>query len=449
MFFLGAIIWAPLPFGSNRPWALSLLVVLMCLIFAVWLTLWAFGRVNISRRVFRRSRWPAVILVLVPLWGFLQTVPLPGVVLSALSPRAFDLHLTDSWAPISLDLTASRLYLLNSIGCVVAFTLTLVLVNSAQRAKVFLWILVLSGLFQAVYGTVMVLTGLEWGFFVDKYVGKGQTTGTFVNRNHLAGYLVMTLAAGIGLLVSQLSTEKIDSWRGLVTSFLRVMVSSKVFLRVFLALMVIALVLSRSRMGNSAFFISLAVAGGIAVLLGRRFSFRLTLLLASLIVIDAWIVGQWFGFDKVVERLEQTSVASESRLRVSSDTSAILKDYFWTGSGGGSFQSVFTRYQGLDAQGNYAHAHNDYLEIASDLGVPVLLLMGGVCLWVLVRAIQLQKPGRSGVQKGVGFCLVMVLVWVTMHSAVDFNLQIPANNVTFCALLALAFSGLKPVKIRS
>lgn len=387
------------------------------------------------------------MLSAVSLWAYIQTVPMPSIVVQTLSPRAFDLHINSDWIPISLDTAATQLYALNSLACVVTFILTLALVNSGSRAKIFLWTLVVGGVFQAIYGAMMVLTGLEWGFFVEKYVGRGQATGTFVNRNHLAGYLVMTLAAGTGLLIAQLSSKPVKSWKELLTSSLRVVLSPKIFLRVFLALMVIALVLTRSRMGNSAFFVSLAVAGGVALLVGRKISLKLIVLFVSLVVVDAWIVGKWFGFDKVVERLEKTSVASESRIQVSSDTSAILRDYFWTGSGGGSFESVFTYYQGIDAQGNYDHAHNDYLEIASDLGMPALGLLGVFCGWALVRAIQLQRPGRTSLQKGVGFSVVMVLVWLIMHSAVDFNLQIAANNITLTAILALAFARLSSAKL--
>ena len=73
--------------------------------------------------------------------------------------------------------------------------------------KTLLQVLVFSGTFQAAYGAFMVLSGLELGFFVEKYVGQGVATGTFVNRNHFAGYLVMCLSAGIGLLLSQLSRD--------------------------------------------------------------------------------------------------------------------------------------------------------------------------------------------------------------------------------------------------
>ena len=131
-----------------------------------------------------------------------------------------------------------------------------------------------SGTFQAAYGAFMVLSGLELGFFVEKYVGQGVATGTFVNRNHLAGYLVMCLSAGIGLLLSQLATNSAHNWKDRLRRWLRLLLSSKIRLRIYLAIMVIALVLTRARMGNVAFFTALGVAGALALYTGRGFSWR-------------------------------------------------------------------------------------------------------------------------------------------------------------------------------
>jgi len=55
------------------------------------------------------------------------------------------------------------------------------------------WTLLLSGTFQAVFGTLGAIS-------------EGTSaSGTFINRNHLAGYLEMTLAVGIGLLIADFS----------------------------------------------------------------------------------------------------------------------------------------------------------------------------------------------------------------------------------------------------
>ncbi|MEH6552243.1 MAG: O-antigen ligase family protein [Pseudomonadales bacterium] len=438
--FLGILVWAPLPFASNRTWAGALLVLLLCLVASAWLVLYLCDQVNISTRVWRHIRWPLLVLAAVNAWIWIQTLALPPSFVAVLSPNAFDIHIIEGWLTLSLDPVSTAFYGLISLSVLTSFLLVVALVNSHRRAKLLLVTLVLSGTLQAVYGSLMVLSGWELGFFVEKYAGQGSATGTFVNRNHLAGYLVMCLAAGIGLLLSQLSTHAGEkSWRDIARRWLALLLSPKIRLRVYLAVMVIALVLTRSRMGNTAFFVSMGIAGAVALFSGRKFSFKILLLLASLFLVDMVILGQWFGLDKVVQRLEQTTVASEVRFEADDFAWEVVQDYPLTGSGGGSFYGVFPNYQGESLEGFWDHAHNDYLEFAADLGIPAALLMVAFVAMALWAGIQLQRQRHTPLYRGVGFTVVMTVCWAAIHSAVDFNLQIPANAVTFVAILALGF----------
>jgi len=145
---------------------------------------------------------------------------------------------------------------------VLLFTLTLLLVSNKHRLVMLGYTLVFSAVFQAFYGSMMTLSGLEYGFFVEKAAYVGFATGTFVNRNHLAGYLEMASAIGIGLLMATTSNRvRVRSWRQRLRNLVNLMLSQKLLLRLMLAMMVIALVLTRSRMGNTGFFSSMLVAG--------------------------------------------------------------------------------------------------------------------------------------------------------------------------------------------
>ena len=93
----------------------------------------------------------------------------------------------------------------------------------------------------------MVLSGLELGFFVKKYASYGSATGTFVNRNHFAGYLVLCSAAGIALLLSDRTRYAWSSRRDALRSLLGFLLSPTFRWRAFLALIIVGLILSRSR----------------------------------------------------------------------------------------------------------------------------------------------------------------------------------------------------------
>src|SRR4051794_34454626 len=74
--FLGLLVWAPIPLGSNRPWAWTLLEIWVYLLVAVWVVLWSLGRIEATEPA--RAAWPAWILL--GGWLLLQTlyvVPMP------------------------------------------------------------------------------------------------------------------------------------------------------------------------------------------------------------------------------------------------------------------------------------------------------------------------------------------------------------------------------------
>jgi len=261
----------------------------------------------------------------------------------------------------------------------------------------------------------------------------------------------MCLAIGIGLLLANLSKTPAKNWREWSRRTLQVLLGPKVRLRLYLAMMVIALVLTHSRMGNTAFFVSLSLAAliGLILSLGKKhtaissYETRTRIILfASLIVIDLFIVGAWFGIEKVVERLEQTSATSESRDEVNEYASEMWQDHLLTGTGGGSFYSAFMRYIQADVRSFYDHTHNDYLEFGSEYGligfIPLSLCVV-ICFYISLKA---QRQRRSALMRGMGFAATMGIISLMIHSAVDFNLQIPANAALFLVLMALAWIAL-------
>lgn len=145
---------------------------------------------------------------------------------------------------LTLDIRASIVTWLKSFAYVLLFALTLLLVDSTHRLKILIYALIFSGIVQAIYGSLSVA-----------FAGSGVATGTFVNRNHYAAYLVLCLAIGIGLLISWSAEQQQNrSWRRWLRDIAKLVLSPKAPLRIFLAIMVIALVLTHSRMGNTSFF---------------------------------------------------------------------------------------------------------------------------------------------------------------------------------------------------
>jgi O-antigen ligase len=204
--------------------------------------------------------------------------------------------------------------------------------------------------------------------------------------------------------------------------------------------MVVGLVLTRSRMGNTAFFCSLLLCGTVGMVLQQRVTRNAVIFFVSLLLIDMYIVGNWLGVDEVVERLQNTSLAAEKRDEVAIDTVAMWRENFWSGTGADTFFQAYVHggYMSPDSL-YYRHAHNDYLEIGTGFGFIGFALLGTAVLTSLWQALRAQARRRSRVRQGLGFASAMGIISILIHSFADFNLHVTVNSLWFVVLLAFAW----------
>jgi O-antigen ligase len=418
---LFTLVWLPLPLGSNRDWAVGLFVLLM----GGLGSLWAIGQL--------RGALP-------PARQIKAALPLLGLLL-----------LTQAWVAVqwlgglSMDNGATFQYLMLGLAYSLLFLLVVSLCHTRKRLSLLLGTLVVSGTLQAFWGAFMTLSGVEWLLLTPKTSYLGDATGTFVNRNHLAGYLEMTLACGIGLLLA-LRDGRPFSW----VNLLELLMGPKARLRLALVVMVIALVMSHSRMGNTAFFASLLLVGGLFVLLNKEHRLRNGLILASIVLIDVLVISQYFGLEKLKDRLLNTRLndvvvngevvqqANEVRDDVFGYAIPLLQERPLLGQGAGSFEAVFPMYPGEDIRLHFDHAHNDYLQFAIEFGLFGLLPLAAFVLLALWHALRALWRRESVYRSGVGFGAAMGIIALLIHSSTDFNLQIPANAATLVVLCAIA-----------
>src|SRR6202171_6477208 len=132
---LALLVWAPIPLGSNRPWAWMVLEVYAFALLAAWLVLWAFRRVEVPDTV--KRAWPACIAL--GLWlahQALHVIAMPPEWIAMLSPEAARMHsmvgdlgIKRESMTLSIDPHASMVSLLKSLAYSAVFFLTLALVN--------------------------------------------------------------------------------------------------------------------------------------------------------------------------------------------------------------------------------------------------------------------------------------------------------------------------------
>ena len=454
--------WAPIPVASVRLQPIGLLMLGAALL-ATLAVLRCRRDVPEALARVRSARWPIALLAAFAALVHLQLLPLPLALVELIAPARAQWHLAAqaalqpdaapaAWLSLTIapDQTLKMAQL--SLVYLVCFVAVVVLVRTHAQMRALAWTLVASGVLQAVLGVVFFSAGMSFRFFGYLYDFR-DVQGTFANRNHMAAYMVICLATGIGLMLSQFSGsangEAARRWQERLATGLRFLLSGKMLLRLLLVVMVVALVLTRSRMGNASFFIAMLVAGMLALYAWRRLAPVTLALIVSLVVIDVLMIGSWIGLNRVVERMEQTALLKEDkrgeetfeeRQVASVASTATVRDNWLTGTGAGTFEIAFKPQRTPDIRSRYNHMHNDYLEILSDTGVFGLALLGGVVLLSLRRAWSVLRTHGSNLARGMAFASLMSITAMAVHATVEFNLYIPAVALTFCVMLALAWA---------
>lgn len=466
---IAQIIWAPIPLASNRTWAVGILVLITI---AQWVAAAVIYRKQLNPLIqrIRHIILPCGILTGIIVLIAVQSIPLPYSILQAISPNTALLHSSVLSADsVSATLNLAQTQLMGSLVFVYfsAFFFTCLLIRSTRRMKIIAYALLASAVFQALVGGFLFSINAHYQLFTSEVI-HDRMLGTFVYHNNAAAMLAMSLCIGIGLFLVQLEKGSASNSGKWIVRTLDFLLSKKMLLRLVLVILVIALVMTRSRMGNAGFFIAMLFSLALYAFYSPKTRKVVFVLLASLIVIDIWILGQWVGLDKVVERLEATQVSKAQRASMLAQAKQnagnelnfvkphteesieerslpveyaipAIRDYFWLGSGAGTFYTIFPQYRPTESRGYYDHAHNDYVEILTDFGVigfSLFALLIISTLWQCLRAIQLR---RNPMAKGIALGVFMAIIYILLHSLVDFNMQIPANALLFSTILALGW----------
>jgi O-antigen ligase len=307
---------------------------------------------------------------------------------------------------------------------------------------------------QALWGAAALLGGFDSGWFQPRPGASGVAHGTFVNRNHFAGHLAMLGALGAGLLLARLSTARPAHWRDSLRGALRALLGAGTWLRVGLALVVVGLVLSHSRMGNLAFAFALAIGALVALAAWRPLPRAMPWLFASLLLVDLLLLGSWFGVERVAERIGETTFeaapgrdSDAERWVVSAATLSIWRDHPWFGVGPGGFRIAFPTYKPASVALFYDHAHNDWAQSLAERGVVGTLPLVALFVLAIGAGMATVRARRDPRLRGIGLGAALGLLAHAVHGFADFNAQIPANAAAAWALMALALAARRQPRI--
>jgi O-antigen ligase len=331
-------------------------------------------------------------------------------------------------ASISLDPGAAASAL--RTGCaLVAIFIVAHAVAALRGARAVALALTLSAAFQGLYGMLVVASGHDRIWHLPKKHFLESATGTFVNRNHFACLLTMSLACGAALVLAEIERRPPPAGRGWWQRWLGAEGGSSIALGVCVALGLAGLLLSSSRAG---IFIGLSGLT-LTVALARGTLERRTRTLVLLLLVAAALVPLLrLGSGPLIERYRATAenLLPGSRTTVWADTLRIAADFPLSGCGFGSFGATYPLYRSPSVRVFYAHAHNDLLQALAEGGVAGLagLLLVALPLGPALSGALSRRKGTLGIGCAAG------LLAILLHGLVDFNFHIPANAATAAAL---------------
>lgn len=223
-----------------------------------------------------------------------------------------------------------------------------------------------------------------------------------VNPNVMAGALVLLLPCA---LASLLFGGGHLSWRQLIPATGAAL------------LMVFVLILTQSRGGWMGLGASLII---MALLRWRR-----GWLLIPMVAIAGIIAVRLLGVVTVLNMLTANKSLGglDTRLEVWSRALYMIEDFPLTGVGMGSFQEVAeVLYPFFTVSRDVPHAHNLFLQVAVDLGIPGLVVWLAIWMVAIVTAWQVYRHGRlmnNGGWVSLGVGLLGSQVALAVHGMVD------------------------------
>lgn len=445
---------APLIRGGNRQAALALLlplglVALAGLVANISARWHAVGPLHTDsphdRTLQARPFWWWFLvlgLALSPIWiSAIQLIPLNSDFWAGLAgrePYLQALQMAGVNLPSDLALTlhpaATKAALWSTIPAIAVFLFALF--SDQKTTEHIFKVLLVAAMVQVAISLMQLIQGPKSAFFFQSIYNQG-IIGSFNNRNHLADFFAMTLPIWFYLLIKQPSRRPNNRRHARKASSIDARLPLWLFLGFGLLVMVL---MTRSRGGLIASTIVLLCC--VVLLLidaGKSLSIKQKLAIIVSFLVFGSLSLLSVELDGLSKRLESTQLQSDAELRNAYALATLeAARTFWPwGSGLGSFEAVFPRFQPMHTPGYVNHAHNDYAQLLMEAGLGSVLIaaifVGLVCIQIasLIKAMRQRRGKRlpSGIMlrayAGLG---VLALL---LHSWVEFNMRIPA--LAICA----------------
>jgi O-antigen ligase len=437
---LALIALVAVPYGTVEPWWEALFE---CTIFAL-AALWIIESA-ISRTWFQKSHIVFLPLLLLTLYAFIQTLPTSH----GATATSTGLNL---WSAISADPYSTRLSAFKLLALTLAGVMLLRYTSTNRRLRTLILVVIGVGIMSAFFGILRQTTQRTEGYFLP-YLSPDSGYAQFINRNHFAYLMEMTLGLVLGLVVGRgVKREKVliylalamPIWAALVLCNSRGGILSMLAQVLFLALLFTVMNPKRKKREREG-----VGEGSLLWRLAHTAVFRLVLI--ACLVVTVFIGALWVGGESLTSRLETVSTeVGEVAGRDGAQRSAIwratwrmIKEHPLLGVGVGGYWMAVSQYHEGSGEATPQQAHNDYLELLASGGI-IGVALAVWFLYLLVREARRNFKSSDALRRGATLGACAGLFGVAVHSMVDFGLHVTINSLVFIALVVTAVAGSSP-----
>jgi len=293
-----------------------------------------------------------------------------------------------------------------------------------ENVSMLVWFVVLFCFAISLLGIIQHFTSEQEIYWLPSIHVRGDPFGPYVNRNHFAGFIELTLPTGLALMVLSGVRRDLFALAGLLT-----------------IVPVSAMLLAGSRGGIISFALEIVVLAVLAI--RRREVGGARLAAVGIVAIAACALVAWVGAQSAIQRfsaLQSKDPSLARRISMSRGALHIFRDHPIEGAGLGTLVSVYPFYETVYDNKLVDHVHNDYTELLAEEG-----LAGGICGAVFLLLLFRQATAnfeaeQSHFSRAVHAGSIVALSGLLLHSLVDFNLHIPSNALLFLLQAYLAIS---------
>lgn len=419
--------------GGSVQWPLGTLMIQLA---AVALLLWALtGQRETDVR--GEGLAPVFLLIVAVVWGLVQMIPLPPALWTILPGREpivegyHQLGMDLPWASISLDPSATMNSLLTLMIPLAVYLA--ILRREAPSATILIGAILFATTVGAILGIIQVLDKTQ-RFYPYPYSDWSSASGLFANPNHMGLLLLVSIPLAVGLGV--------ERWRSVPKRWIR--------FAILVQLGAVAIVLATVIPLNGSLAIALMgmpvlIASALIPNWGKKEHLRRAATLLLGLVVFVAIAGSYL-FRARLEGMGQTGFAT--RLEIWRVAWKHVEASFPFGTGFGTF----ARYYPLGEDPNQVeltfinHAHNDYLELLMEGGLPMVILLCLFFAWWIKRA---RSDWLGKDHPELGRAATVASATILAHSFVDFPLRTPGIAALFGACLAMMVVAIRPVPVSS